>query len=104
MPLRSKIGGHIVLVLSVILSFCHPLWNFNLANNFWTASARALIFHMSIWCEVFFFPPKPVMLSCILFLQLTELAFINISEQLICDSDVEKYQKYIVAVKGIELY
>ena len=51
-----------------------------------------------------FFPPKPVMLSCILFLQLTELAFINISEQLICDSDVEKYQKYIVAVKGIELY
>ena len=44
------------------------------------------------------------MLSCILFLQLTELAFINISEQLICDSDVEKYQKYIVAVKGIELY
>ena len=30
------------------LSFCPPLWNFNLANNFWTVSARALIFHMSI--------------------------------------------------------
>ena len=33
---------------SVILS---PLWNFNLANNFWTVSARALIFHMSIPCD-----------------------------------------------------
>ena len=59
MPPRSKIGGHIVFVLSVILSFCHsvilsfcpPLWNFNLANNFWTVSARALIFHMSIPCD-----------------------------------------------------
>ena len=36
---------------SVILSFCPPLWNFNLANNFWTVSARALIFHMSIPCN-----------------------------------------------------
>ena len=36
---------------SVILSFCPPLWNFNLANNFWTVSARALIFHMSIPCD-----------------------------------------------------
>ena len=59
MPPRSKIGGHIVFVLSVILSFrhsvilsfCPPLWNFNLANNFWTVSARALIFHMSIPCD-----------------------------------------------------
>ena len=25
--------------------------NFNLANNFWTVSARALIFHMSIPCD-----------------------------------------------------
>ena len=67
MPPRSKIGGHIVFVLSVILSFCHsvilsfcnsvilsfcpPLWNFNLANNFSTVRARALIFHMSIPCD-----------------------------------------------------
>ena len=51
MPSRSKIGGHIVFVLSVILSFCPPLWNFNLANNFWTVSARALIFYMSIPCD-----------------------------------------------------
>ena len=51
MPPRSKIGGHIVFVLSVILSFCPPLWNFNLANNFWTVSARALIFHMNIPCD-----------------------------------------------------
>ena len=51
MPPRSKIGGHIVFVLSVILSFCHSLWNFNLANNFWTVNARALIFHMRIPCD-----------------------------------------------------
>ena len=48
--------GHIVFVLSVILhsvilSFCPPLWNFNLANNFWTVRARALIFHMNIPCD-----------------------------------------------------
>ena len=51
MPPRSKIGG--ILFLSC-LSFCPPLWNFNLANNFWTVwtvSARALIFHMSISCD-----------------------------------------------------
>ena len=51
MPLRLKIGGHIVFVLSVILSFCPTLWNLNLANNFWTVSARALIFHTSIPCD-----------------------------------------------------
>ena len=39
------------IVLSVILSFCPPLWDFNLASNFWTASARALKFHMRISCE-----------------------------------------------------
>ena len=50
MPQRSKIGG--ILFLSC-LSFCHSLWNFNLANNFWTVSARsrALIFHMNIPCD-----------------------------------------------------
>ena len=31
-------------------SLTHFLENFNLANNFWTVSARALIFHMSIPC------------------------------------------------------
>ena len=36
---------------SVIMSFCHDLWNFNLANNFWTVNARAWIFHMSIPCD-----------------------------------------------------
>ena len=36
---------------SVILSFCPPLWNYYLAYNFWTVSARALIFHMSIPCD-----------------------------------------------------
>ena len=56
MPPRSKYGGQIVFVIlsvchSVSLSFCPPLWNFNLANNFWKVSARALIFHMSIPCD-----------------------------------------------------
>ena len=32
---------------SGILSFCPPLWNFNIAYNFWTVCARALIFHIS---------------------------------------------------------
>ena len=56
---RSKIQGHIVFVLSVILSFfnsvilsfCPSLWNFNFATNFWTVSSRALVFHMSIPCD-----------------------------------------------------
>ena len=51
MPPRSKIGGwggDIVFVQSVILSFCPPLWNLNIDNYFWTASARAFIFHMNI--------------------------------------------------------
>ena len=74
MPPRSKIGG--ILVLSC-LSFC-PLWdffeNFNLANNFWTVGARALIFHMNIPCdETFprvplFFTPWPWPWSLTLFL------------------------------------
>ena len=56
--------GAVVFVLSVILSFCPPLWNVNLANNFWTVSARALIFHMSIPCDktfpwIPFFYPWP---------------------------------------------
>ena len=34
-----------------IQSFCPPLWNLNLANNFWTVRARALIFHMNISCD-----------------------------------------------------
>ena len=50
-----------ILFLSC-LSFC-PLWNFNLAtcNNFWTVSARALIFHTSIPCDKTF-PWVPVLL------------------------------------------
>ena len=53
MPPRSKIGGHIVFVLSVILSlsFCHSFQNFNLGYNIWIVSTRALIFHMSIPCD-----------------------------------------------------
>ena len=61
MPPRSKIGGYIVFVLSVILSFCPPLWNFKLANNFWIVSARAFIFHMNISCDKTF-PWIPIFL------------------------------------------
>ena len=50
MPPKSNIGGGGVLFLSC-LSFCPRLWNFNRANNFWTVSASALIFHMNIPCE-----------------------------------------------------
>ena len=51
-PRDRRSGG--ILFLSClsfcnsILLYCPRLWNFNFANNFWTVSARALIFHMSI--------------------------------------------------------
>ena len=48
MPLWSKIRGHIVFVLFVILSFYESVRNFNLADNFWTVKAKALVFHISI--------------------------------------------------------
>ena len=38
-----KDGG--ILFLSC-LSFCKSVWNFNLANNFWTVKAKALIFRV----------------------------------------------------------
>ena len=47
-PPEIDYRGHIVFAS---LSFCPPLWNFNLANNFWTMNARALIFHMNIPCD-----------------------------------------------------
>ena len=55
-------GGGGVLFLSC-LSFCPPLWNFNLTNNFSTVNARAFTFHMNIpcgktfpWAPLFFYP------------------------------------------------
>ena len=48
---RDRRSGGILFLSCVILSLCHSLWNFNLANNFWTLNARALIFHMSIPCD-----------------------------------------------------
>ena len=39
-----------ILILS-FLSFCPPLWNFNLANNFLAMSVKALIFHLSMPCD-----------------------------------------------------
>ena len=54
MPPRSKIGAHFAFVLLFILTFCPPLWNFILINNnFWTVSARALIFHVRPWYHYF---------------------------------------------------
>ena len=49
-PSKGRRGGGGILFLSR-LSFCPSLWNFNLANIFWTVSALALIFHMSIPCD-----------------------------------------------------
>ena len=61
-PRDRRSGG--ILFLSC-LSFCPPLWIFNLANNFWTASSRALTFHMNIpcdkilpWVPLFLYPAK----------------------------------------------
>ena len=51
---KIKDQGHIVFVLS--------LWNFNLANNFWTVSAKAFIFHMNIPCNKTF-PLVPLLLT-----------------------------------------
>ena len=48
---RDRRPGAYCFVLSVLLSFCHSPWNLNIANNFWTVNARALIFHMSIPCD-----------------------------------------------------
>ena len=50
---RSKIGAYCFCPVcrSVFLSFSPPFWNFNLANNFWTVSDRAFIFHMIIPCD-----------------------------------------------------
>ena len=51
-PRDRRSGGLLFLsFLSLILSFCPPPWNFNLANNFLTVSARAFIFHMHIPCD-----------------------------------------------------
>ena len=46
---RDRRSGGILFLFC--LSFCPPPWNFNLANNFWTVNARALIFHMNIPCD-----------------------------------------------------
>ena len=48
---------------SITLSFCPPLGNFNLVYNFWTVSARALIFYLSIPCDKTF-PWEQLVLPC----------------------------------------
>ena len=55
---------------SVIPLFCHSLWNLNLAYNFWTMNARALIFHMNIPCDkTLFFDTVTLTLSLTHFLK-----------------------------------
>ena len=51
-------GTIIFYPVTLTLEFDPFFENFNLANNFWTVSARALIFHMSIPCEntIIFYP------------------------------------------------
>ena len=42
---------HISISCDLDLGVWPIFWNFNLAKNFWTVSARALIFHSSIPCD-----------------------------------------------------
>ena len=44
-------GTIIFYPVTLTLEFDPFLENFNLANDFWTVSARALKFHMSIPCD-----------------------------------------------------
>ena len=39
--------------LFLALEFGLLFENFNLVNNYWTVSARALIFHISVLCKIF---------------------------------------------------
>ena len=55
--------GTIIFDLVTLTSEFDPLFdNFNLAYNFWTVSARALIFHRSIPCDKTF-PWVPLFLT-----------------------------------------
>ena len=62
--IRCFRGYHyFIFFLPVTLTLDPFFENFNLANNFWTVSVRALIFHMSIschkalqWVPLFFYP------------------------------------------------
>ena len=49
---------HFFYPVTLTLEFDPFFVNFNIANNFWTLSARALIFHMSIPCDktIIFYP------------------------------------------------
>ena len=44
-------GYHYFLPCDLDLGFWPIFWNFNLTNNFWTVSARAMIVHISIPCD-----------------------------------------------------
>ena len=56
---QDRRSGDIVFVLSAILSSSLKLY---LANSFWTVSARALVFHMSIPCDKTF-PYVPLLFT-----------------------------------------
>ena len=63
-PHGCNIEQHLLYACNITVYLVHAyiffmplrssLWNFNLANNFWTVSARALIFHMNIPCDKIF--------------------------------------------------
>ena len=47
----NSLGTIIFYPVTLTSEFDPFLENFNLANNFWTVSAKALIFHISISCD-----------------------------------------------------
>ena len=61
--IRPFRGFIIFDTVTLTLEFDPFFENFNLANNFWTVSTRALIFHMSIPYDQTF-PWVPLFLTC----------------------------------------
>ena len=49
--IRPSRGYHFFYPVTLTLEFDLLFENFNLAYNFWTVTARALIFHMNIPCD-----------------------------------------------------
>ena len=68
-------GSIIFYPVTLTLEFDLLFKNFNLANIFWTVSARALIFHMNIPCDKTF-PWMPLLLTVTLTLEF-DLLFKN---------------------------
>ena len=58
--IRPFRGFHNFVPCDLDLGVGPIFWNFNLAYNFWTVGARALIFHLSIPCDKTLFSWVPL--------------------------------------------